>query len=257
MRRLWGGRVMTNGKLCWRHGIGRLAAAAGLLLLAPTVASAQTDGQSVPNPPDTGDENRLSIQTDSALPDTYLHANYQVRLSAVGGVPALYWEPTKDKGMLPPGIKLEHDGLLHGAAEQPGEYQFTVSVRDTGQPQQAVEKRFLIRVRAAFTLNWKSPAHVTGRRIEGSVEVSNATPDDIDLTFIVLAVASNGRATAIGYQHFPLQPGTLAKELPFGDTLPRGGYVVHVDAVGEVAAKKLIYRERMQTSGPLQVTIEP
>ena len=36
-----------------------------------------------------------------------------------------------------------------------------------------------------------------------------------------------------------------------------GGYVVHVDAVGEVAAKNLIYRERMETPGPLQVTVGP
>jgi len=42
-------------------------------------------------------------------------------------------------------------------------------------------------------------------------------------------------------------------ELPFGETLPRGGYVVHVDAVGEVAQRNLdlLYRERMQTAGPV------
>jgi sorbitol-specific phosphotransferase system component IIA len=79
----------------------------------------------------------------------------------------------------------------------------------------------------------------------------------MDLTFVVLAVALNGRATAIGYQHFVLRRGTIAKELPFGETLPLGGYVVHVDAVGEVAAKNLIYRERMQTPSALQVTVGP
>jgi hypothetical protein len=79
----------------------------------------------------------------------------------------------------------------------------------------------------------------------------------MDLTFIVLAVAENGRATAVGYQHFVLRRGTIAKELPFGETLPPGGYVVHVDAVGEVERKKLIYRERMQTASPLQVTVGP
>jgi hypothetical protein len=77
------------------------------------------------------------------------------------------------------------------------------------------------------------------------------------LTFIVLAVAENGRATAIGYQHFLLPHGTIEKELPFGDTLPHGGYVVHVDAVGEVEKRNLIYRERLQTSRPLQVTVGP
>ena len=67
----------------------------------------------------------------------------------------------------------------------------------------------------------------------------------------------NGRATAIGYQHFVLRRGTTAMELPFGETLPHGGYVVHVDAVGEVAPKNLIYRERLQTPGALQVTVGP
>jgi hypothetical protein len=126
-----------------------------------------------------------------------------------------------------------------------------------GRPQQEVQKAFVLRVRSALTLNWKAPARVNSNRIEGSAEVSNTTPDDMDLTFIVLAVAENGRATAIGYQHFVLRRGTIAKELPFGETLPPGGYVVHVDAVGEVAAKKLIYRERMETPSALQVTAAP
>jgi hypothetical protein len=151
---------------------------------------------------------------------------------------------------------LEENGRLHGQAERTGEFQFTVSVSDS-RAQSAVQKAFVLRVRSAFSLNWKAPARVNGNRIEGSAIVSNTTPDDIDLTFVVMAVASNGRATAIGYQHFVLPPATPAKELPFGETLPRGGYVVHVDAVGEVAAKNLIYRERMQTPSALQVTVGP
>jgi hypothetical protein len=152
---------------------------------------------------------------------------------------------------------LEDNGLLHGQPERTGEFQFTVSVRDGSQPPQAVQKEFLLRVRSALTLNWKNPARVNGNRIDGSVEVTNTTPDDMDLTFIVLAVPANGRATAIGYQRFVLKAGTRAKELPFGETLPHGGYVVHVDAVAEVAAKNLIYRNRLQTPSALQVTVGP
>ena len=193
------------------------------------------------------DEVGLVIINDSPLPETYPRGYYEVRFRAHGGVPVLHWR--LEKGALPPGIKLEDDGLLHGQAERAGEFQFTVSVRDGGKPEQAVQKGFVLRVRSALTLNWKAPAHVNGNRIEGSVEVSNTTPDDMDLTFIVLAVAGNGRATAIGYQHFLLTRGTVAKELPFGETLPRGGYVVHADAVGEVLPKNLIYRERMRDAG--------
>ncbi|HYM77000.1 MAG TPA: putative Ig domain-containing protein [Candidatus Dormibacteraeota bacterium] len=197
----------------------------------------------------------LVIQNDPDLPDTYPHASYELRFRARGGVPVLHWRV--EKGGLPPGMKLDDDGLLHGQPERSGEFQFTVSVRDGNQPPAAVQKGFTLRVRSALTLSWKKEAHVIGSRIEGSAEVSNTTPDDIDLTFIVLAVPSNGRAVAIGYQHFLLRRGTVEKELPFGESLPHGGYVVHVDAVGEVAVKKLIYRERMQTPSMLQVTVGP
>jgi hypothetical protein len=120
-----------------------------------------------------------------------------------------------------------------------------------------VQKPFVIRVVEAMTLDWKAPAHVNGGRIEGSAEVTNTTADDIDLTFIVMAVAENGRATAIGYQRFPLRTGTIKMELPFGENLPHGAYVVHVDAVGEVAKKNAIYRQRMQTPKPLMVAVGP
>jgi hypothetical protein len=197
----------------------------------------------------------LIIENESELPDTFPHVSYELRFRARGGVPVLHWR--LEKGALPQGLRLEDDGLLHGQPDRTGEFQFTISVRDGGKPQQAVQKAFVLHVRSGMTLNWKAPARVNGNRIEGSVEVSNATPDDLDLTFVVLAVAENGRATAIGYQHFVLRRATSNKELPFGETLPRGGYVVHVDAVGEVALKRLIYRERLQTPSALQVTAEP
>src|ERR1700692_1126916 len=196
----------------------------------------------------------LVIENDSELPPTYPHGRLEVRVRAHGGVAALHWK--LEKGALPPGMKLEDDGLLHGQAERTGEFRFTVSVTD-GRPQQATQKEFVLRVTSALTLLWKTPARVNGNRIEGSVEVSNTTPNDMDLTYIVLAVAENGGATAIGYQHFMLAHGTIAKELPFGETLPPGGYVVHVDTVGELAAQKLIYRERLQTPSALQVTVGP
>jgi hypothetical protein len=203
----------------------------------------------------TPSESALVIQNEAELPDTYPHASYELRFRARGGVPVLHWR--LEKGALPPGMKLDDDGLLHGQPERAGEFQFTVSVSDGNQPPQAVQKGFTLRVRSALTLNWKKEAGVNGSRIEGSAVVSNTTPDDIDLTFIVLAVPANGRAVAIGYQHFLLARGTLEKELPFGESLPHGGYVVHVDAVGEVSAKNLIYRERMQTPAMLQVTVGP
>jgi Putative Ig domain len=200
-------------------------------------------------------ESDLIIENGSQLTETYPHASYEVRFHAHAGTPPLHWRV--EKGSLPTGLKLEHDGLLHGSPEHTGEFQFTVSVTDSGQPPRSVQKAFVLRVHSAMVLNWKTPAHVNGNRIEGSAEISNTTPDDIDLTFIVLAVPENGRAVAIGYQHFLLRRGAVGQELPFGETLPRAGYVVHVDAVGEVTARNIIYREKMQTPSMLQVAVGP
>ncbi len=190
------------------------------------------------------------------LPAAYPRGQYSVQFAGSGNyVPALHWRVRG--GTLPPGIRLEDNGLLHGAAERAGEFQFVVMVKDGGQPQQAVQKEFTIKVVEAITLVWKVPAHVTGNRIEGSVEVSNTTVDDIDLTFDVKAVAENGRATEIGYQHFPLKRGTTGMALPFGETLPHGGYVIYVNVNGEVARRNAIYKEQLQTPAPLQVVVGP
>ena len=67
----------------------------------------------------------------------------------------------------------------------------------------------------------------------------------------------NGRATAIGYQRFPLKKGTTDFEIPFGETVARGYYVVHADGVAEVAEKNQIHRARLQTPVPLQVVAGP
>ena len=227
-------------------------------LSVSTVAGARQQKQShSPTQAHVEADSGIVIETDSQLPDTYPNAAYEFRFRSHGGVSRPRWalEKGPDKGILPPGLKLEEDGLLHGQPQRSGEFHFTLDVHDNSQP--PVHKSFTLRVLSALSLNWKTEAHVSGSRIEGSAEVSNTTPDDIDLTFIVLAVPPNGRAVAIGYQHFPLQRGTINMELPFGESLPRGSYVIHVDAIGEVASRNVIHRERLQTSGPLQVVAGP
>src|ERR1700693_6599001 len=73
-------------------------------------------------------DNGLVIENDSELPPTYPHGRFEVRFRAHGGVAALHWK--LEKGALPPGMKLEDEGLLHGQAERTGEFQFTVSAAD-------------------------------------------------------------------------------------------------------------------------------
>ena len=201
-------------------------------------------------------DNQGLVIEPAELPGTYPHGPYQVDFHARGNyVPVLRWRI--ESGALPPGLRLEDNGVLHGEAERAGEFQFVVAVRDGGNPQQAVQKGFVIKVVEGITLSWKVPAHVTGNRIDGSVEVSNSTADDMDLTFEVKAVNENGRATEIGYQRFPLKKGTIGMALPFGETLPHGAYIVYVDVNGEIAKRNAIYKQQMKTPVALQVVVGP
>jgi hypothetical protein len=206
---------------------------------------------------DQSTDSDASLQIEpTELPETYLQAPYHFKLTVKGNyVPLLHWSVLK--GTLPPGIRLLDDGTLEGQAAQTGEFQLTIAVHDDGQPPQALQRAFVIKVVDAITIGWKVPAHVNGSRIEGSVEVSNLTQEDIDLTFDVKAIAHNGRATEIGYQHFVLTKGTLGMDLPFGENLPNGGYIVNVNVVGEVPKRNIIYRQQMQTPGHLHVNVGP
>jgi hypothetical protein len=200
------------------------------------------------------DGQQLVIDTVS-LPGTYPRAAYLVRMQARGGTLPYHWKV--EKGDLPPGLRLEDDGTLQGSPEKLGEYRLTISVTDNSRPVLAVQREYTLNVVAAMLMQWKNPAHVAGSRIEGSVVVSNTTPDDFDFTFVVLAVNENGRATAIGYQRFPLKKGTTDFEIPFGETVARGSYVVHADGVGEMAEKNQIHRARLQTPVALQMVAGP
>ena len=229
--------------------------ATGLLFGASGFAQQQPRTQPIARA-NTDADSGLVIDERLTPPKTYPHAQYQFMFQARGnGVPVLHWRV--EKGELPPGLALEDNGALHGEPQRTGAYHVTVSVTDSGKPQRSVQKDFVIEVVEALTMVWKTPAHVSGNRIEGSVQVSNTTPEDIDLTFIVEAVAENGRATAIGYQHFLLRKATTEMELPFGETLPHGGYLVNIDAIGEVAERNVIFRRRLQTPAALQVVVGP
>ena len=100
---------------------------------------------------------------------------------------------------------------------------------------------------APLLIEWSKKPKITGRRLEGSIKVSNQTGQDFDLTFVALAVDPTGRATAVGYQHFTLKNNTDDFEIPFGENLPFGAYELHADAIAEVAETNTIYRARLTT----------
>ena len=112
-------------------------------------------------------------------------------------------------------------------------------------------------VTASLLLEWLDPPKVHDNRIDGSVQVSNGSADTFDLTFVIVAIAEDGRATAIGYEHFSLKAGAANVKIPFGNTLPHGGYVIHADAIAEIPRRKAILRQSLQTPQPLQVIQGP
>lgn len=192
---------------------------------------------------------------DEALPPIVAGVDFHVLLHATGGAPPYVWSVAG--GELPEGINLTPEGLLSGRPTKPGAFALTLKVEDSGHPGHSITKELKVVVTASLLLEWLQPPKVHDNRIDGSVQVSNGSPDIFDLTVVIVAVAENGRATAIGYEHFPLKAGATNVPIIFGNTLPHGGYVIHADAVAEIAARRAILRQRLQTPQPLQVVPGP
>jgi hypothetical protein len=189
------------------------------------------------------------------LPPIEAGVEYHVLLHASGGVPPYVWSIAS--GELPDGINLSAEGLLAGRPTRPGAFVFVLKVEDSGHPAHTITKDFNAVVSASLLLEWLESPKVHDNRIDGALLVSNGTADVFDLTVVVVAVADNGRATAIGYEHFPLKGGTTNFKIPFGNTLPHGGYVIHADAIAEIPKRNAILRQRLQTPQPLQVITGP
>jgi hypothetical protein len=196
----------------------------------------------------------LSV-VDQALPPLDAGVHFHTLLHASGGVPPYVWSLAG--GDLPEGITLSPEGLLSGRPAKPGAFAFTLKVEDSGHPAHSINKEFQGSVAAPLLIEWLQPPNVHDNRIDGVVQVSNGSKDVFDLTVIIVAVAENGRATAIGYEHFPLKPGTINFQIPFGNTLPHGAYVIHADAIAEIPTRQAILRQRLRTPQPLQVIQGP
>ena len=222
------------------------AASALLFLLALSNPSAAQQAAATGEP--------LVIRTAS-LPRGYLHQPYQVKLEAQGGILPLHWELAE--GNLPQGVVLHPEGTLSGAPEATGEFHFTVNVADSGKPAMQHKQPLVLAVVSPLLVQWGRYPKVNGRRIEGSIIVSNQAEQNFDLTAIIMAVAENGRATALGYQRIPLKKNAAEQEIPFGENLPKGVYQVNVDAVAEVASSNTIYRARLAPEERLQVELGP
>ena len=192
----------------------------------------------------------LTIVT-SSLPNVTVGTNTQIGIRVSGGTQPLTWRVSS--GKLPPGLKLNAaKGAISGTPTAPGTYNFELIVTDSSVPAMQIQREFRLVVTAALSIDWKQPPAVHGQKLEGSVVVNNFTGQDFNLTVIVMAVNDIGRATALGYQEFTLRSGG-EQVISFGSSPGPGSYVVHADAVAEVASTNSIYRARKQTADPLVI----
>jgi hypothetical protein len=192
---------------------------------------------------------------DQPLPPIESGVEFHFFFHATGGAPPYVWSIAG--GDLPDGVTLSPEGLLAGRPTQPGAFEVTLTVEDSARPAHTINKEFHVVVTASLLLEWLESPKVHDDRIDGSVQVSNGTHDTFDLTVVIVAVADNGRATAIGYEHFPLKPGYTNVNIPFGNTLPSGAYVIHADAIAEIPSRRAILRQRLQTPQALQIVQGP
>jgi hypothetical protein len=196
----------------------------------------------------------LSV-VDEPIPAFEAGIEFHILLHATGGAPPYVWSVAS--GDLPDGITLSLEGLLAGRPTKTGTFSLTLKVEDSGHPAHAINKEIQIAVASSLLLEWLQPPKVRDNRIDGSIQVSNGSKDTFDLTVIIVAIAENGRATAIGYQHFPLKSGTTNMQIPFGNTLPYGAYTVRADAIAEIPKRNAILRQGLESPKALQIIQGP
>ena len=219
-----------------------LVACCGLVVLASAFA-AHGQGPAAKQP--TG-----LVVTAQPASTAILGSNFNFPLIATGGSAPYSWRLVD--GQLPPGLKLKaHSGAISGVPATAGEYRFTVAVADSSAPPLQTQRAMTIAVIAGLTIEWKQYPKVQGATLSGSVVVTNQTGQDFDLTVVVVAVNSIGRATTLGYQHFILAGEQSGPVIPFSSSPGSGTYVVHADAIAHRPGGKQIYRARKQTSQPL------
>lgn len=191
----------------------------------------------------------FEIET-SFLPDAIIDQPYSAVIVARGGTAPLSWK--LDQGSLPPELTLQPSGAISGTATTPGVYKFRVMVTDaTGA---SAARDFTIRVLNYLVVEWKNPPALSQNTISGSLQVANYSKDTFDLTVMVVAVNEIGKAFALGYQRFDLMP-SAQQVIPFSSSLPNGQYVVHGDAIAEIAARNQIYRVHLQTERTFTVNV--
>ena len=243
-RNNWAAR-RTRGCTYNVRTVRSLSASCGFLLflLATTCTALAQPSQSDPR----------SLEVVAQSPQTCVAGeNLNFPIAAQGGFAPYTW---RVEGELPPGLKLHpHKGVISGVPTTPGEYHFKLTVTDSNVPHQQAQHEVTIMAIAGLTIDWKQIPQVEDNTISGSVVISNQTEHALEITEIVVAINSIGRATALGYQHFILAAKKSSSEIPFGSSPGLGTYTVRADAAAHRKSGHFIFRASKQTPDVLEVT---
>lgn len=216
----------------------RFTAALLSVLFAGMASTAQTTGRSSVAP-------RLAI-VPPERPACREQQRCVIDLLASGGRGPFEWWTWQ--GTLPAGLSLERNsGRISGTPTAAGQSTVSVMVRDASA--RTASLRITITIQSLLEVVWQSAPSLRQTNLSGTLRVTNYSGNEVALTVIVVAVNEIGKAFALGYQHFSLAPEAGSPVIPFGMQMPPGRYRVRADAVGEVAAKKVIYRSALQ-AGP-------
>jgi hypothetical protein len=182
------------------------------------------------------------------LPPPFTGERYEAPLLAVGGKPPYRWSVAA--ASLPDGLLLdESKGLISGTPQSSDEFSVLIQVADSADPPLTLTKLLVASANAPLTVRWTVRPHVTASNLSGAVRVINGSKDTVDMTVIVMAVNEYGKAFALRYEQMKLPPGIETPDLSFDVYMPLGQYTAHADAIGEVPAKKAIYRDRREVQG--------
>src|SRR5215813_4378119 len=211
--------------------------ATSLWMFSQPMASAQTSPSSRP----------FQIVT-SNLPPPEIGVDYKAEIRVVGGKPPYQWTILQQP--LPPGLTLDGTrGIIFGTPQTNAQFSVLVQVSDSSEPPLTITKLLVSNPGPLLAIRWTDRPHISLDHMAGAVRVKNGSKDNVDLTVIVVAVNEYGKAFALRYERLALPRGAETPDLKFDLSLPLGQYTLHADAVGEVAAKNAIYRDRRELPG--------
>lgn len=173
----------------------------------------------------------LSITTPSPLPGGTVGTVYNVTVAATGGTGTRSWSILS--GNLPVGLTLNPStGALSGTPTTAGTSSFTVSIQDSGSPQQSDQRQFNL------TIN-----PVGGGGGGGTLTVSNA-PASVGGTFVadptvtVVNPPNQSSIAGVGWSEAFVAPfshfETMAIAFDITNNVPQASAVIFVSADGSV-----------------------